>query len=156
MSSVFLFSWYFQICDLLTFTNAVFFDLESPRDRLRLQNPQMALEILEGLVIIDEIQVMPELFEIINPLPGASREEFAMEQLIPARYLYRKFDALIRIFKKNMEMIDRPGYLKQIRFQFKVHPVVAVLGPRRCGKKRPGKNRPTHTPACFRRPPSFP
>jgi uncharacterized protein len=47
---------------------AVFFDLESPRDRLRLQNPQMALEILEGLVIIDEIQVMPELFEIIRVL----------------------------------------------------------------------------------------
>jgi len=28
----------------------------------------MALEILEGLVIIDEIQVMPELFEIIRVL----------------------------------------------------------------------------------------
>ncbi len=31
-------------------------------------------------------------------------------------------------------MIDRPGYLEQIRFQFEVHPVVAVLGPRQCGK----------------------
>ena len=33
-----------------------------------------------------------------------------------------------------MEMIDRPGYLAQIQFQFEVHPVVAVLGPRQCGK----------------------
>ena len=31
-------------------------------------------------------------------------------------------------------MIDRPGYLEQIRFQFDVHPVVAILGPRQCGK----------------------
>ncbi len=31
-------------------------------------------------------------------------------------------------------MIDRPGYLEQIRFQFEVHPVVAVLGSRQCGK----------------------
>jgi len=33
-----------------------------------------------------------------------------------------------------MEMIDRPGYLEQIQFQFEVHPVVAVLGARQCGK----------------------
>ncbi len=31
-------------------------------------------------------------------------------------------------------MIDRPGYLEQIRFQFEIHPVVAVLGARQCGK----------------------
>jgi len=31
-------------------------------------------------------------------------------------------------------MIDRPKYLKQIRFQFDVHPVVTILGPRQCGK----------------------
>jgi predicted AAA+ superfamily ATPase len=31
-------------------------------------------------------------------------------------------------------MIDRPKYLKQIRFQFDAHPVVAILGPRQCGK----------------------
>jgi len=31
-------------------------------------------------------------------------------------------------------MIDRPGYLQQIRFQFNVHPVFTILGPRQCGK----------------------
>ncbi len=31
-------------------------------------------------------------------------------------------------------MIERPGYLQQIRFQFDVHPVVTILGPRQCGK----------------------
>ena len=28
----------------------------------------------------------------------------------------------------------RPGYLRQIRNQFKVHQVLAILGPRQCGK----------------------
>jgi predicted AAA+ superfamily ATPase len=31
-------------------------------------------------------------------------------------------------------VIDRPGYLQQIRFQFDAHPVVTILGPRQCGK----------------------
>ncbi len=31
-------------------------------------------------------------------------------------------------------MIERTGYLDQIRFQFEIHPVVAVLGARQCGK----------------------
>lgn len=31
-------------------------------------------------------------------------------------------------------MIDRPGYLQQISIQFDVHPVVAILGSRQCGK----------------------
>lgn len=30
--------------------------------------------------------------------------------------------------------MDRPTYLLQIRNQFKVHPVVGILGPRQCGK----------------------
>lgn len=39
-----------------------FFDLESARDRLRLANPELALATLQGLVIIDEVQLLPELF----------------------------------------------------------------------------------------------
>ena len=31
-------------------------------------------------------------------------------------------------------MIDRPKYLHEIKLQFDVHPVVAILGPRQCGK----------------------
>lgn len=31
-------------------------------------------------------------------------------------------------------MIDPPGYVKQIRFQLEVHPAVAELGARQCGK----------------------
>lgn len=45
-----------------------YFDLESPRDLSRLQNPQLMLESLKDIVIIDEIQAMPELFPILRIL----------------------------------------------------------------------------------------
>jgi predicted AAA+ superfamily ATPase len=47
---------------------ATFFDLESQPDRTRLQNPQLMLGSLKGLVILDEIQEMPELFEVLRVL----------------------------------------------------------------------------------------
>ena len=46
----------------------VFFDLESQLDLNRLQNPQLMLGSLRGLVIIDEIQAMPELFRVLRVL----------------------------------------------------------------------------------------
>jgi uncharacterized protein len=45
---------------------ATFFDLESQPDVRRLQNPELVLSSLDGLVIIDEIQVMPELFAALR------------------------------------------------------------------------------------------
>jgi predicted AAA+ superfamily ATPase len=44
------------------------FDLESSLDSNRLQNPQLMLGSLGGLVIIDEIQMMPELFSVLRVL----------------------------------------------------------------------------------------
>lgn len=44
------------------------FDLESPVGRQRLAAPMATLERLEGLVIIDEIQRQPELYEILRVL----------------------------------------------------------------------------------------
>ena len=45
-----------------------FFDLESPRDLGRLREPELALEALEGIVVLDEIQRMPELFPVLRVL----------------------------------------------------------------------------------------
>ncbi len=42
------------------------FDLENPRDLAKLEQPQLALEDLEGLVVIDEIQRKPELFPLLR------------------------------------------------------------------------------------------
>jgi uncharacterized protein len=43
-----------------------YFDLENPQDAARLEQPQLALEDLKGLVVIDEIQRVPELFPLLR------------------------------------------------------------------------------------------
>lgn len=45
-----------------------FFDLESQPDLRRLQNPEMVLSSLEGVVVIDEIQLLPSLFAALRVL----------------------------------------------------------------------------------------
>jgi predicted AAA+ superfamily ATPase len=55
------------------------FDLENPRDLARLADPLLALESLEGLVVLDEIQRQPELFPILRVL--------ADRRPLPARFL---------------------------------------------------------------------
>jgi len=47
---------------------ATFFDLESIPDVRRLQNPELVLGILNGLIVLDEIQKMPELFNVLRVL----------------------------------------------------------------------------------------
>ena len=45
-----------------------FFDLEDPRDLARLSEPSLVLPELRGLVVLDEIQRMPELFPLLRVL----------------------------------------------------------------------------------------
>lgn len=44
------------------------FDLEDPRDLSRLDDPMVALERLRGLIVLDEIQRLPELFPVLRVL----------------------------------------------------------------------------------------
>ncbi|HSG44321.1 MAG TPA: ATP-binding protein [Anaerolineales bacterium] len=53
---------------LATQQQATYFDLESLPDQRRLQNPELVLSDLSGLVILDEIQIMPELFQVLRVL----------------------------------------------------------------------------------------
>lgn len=55
------------------------FDLERDTDRARLADPQLALEGLRGLVVLDEIQHAPELFRALRVLADRPRK--------PARFL---------------------------------------------------------------------
>ncbi|MBU0455408.1 MAG: ATP-binding protein [Pseudomonadota bacterium] len=48
--------------------DVTFFDLEDSRDLAKLQDPALALASLKGLVILDEIQRVPELFPILRVL----------------------------------------------------------------------------------------
>ena len=47
---------------------ATYFDLESLPDVRRLENPELVLGSLEGLVVLDEIQAMPGLFNVLRTL----------------------------------------------------------------------------------------
>ncbi len=51
---------------------ASFFDCESVPDRRRLENPEFTLSSLSGLVVIDEIQLFPELFAVLRVLADRS------------------------------------------------------------------------------------
>ena len=55
------------------------FDLESPSDLARLANPELVLSSLGGLIILDEIQRMPELYPVLRVLADRSN--------LPARFL---------------------------------------------------------------------
>jgi len=48
--------------------NAAYFDLEDPNHQARLANPQLTLEALRGVVILDEIQRRPELTMLLRVL----------------------------------------------------------------------------------------
>jgi len=61
--------------------DAYFFDLEDPIDVARLENPMTALTVLSHqLIVIDEIQRMPELFPILRVL--VDREKRKRKYLI--------------------------------------------------------------------------
>lgn len=54
--------------------NVTHFDLENPIDLARLDSPMIALENLSGLIIIDEIQLRPDLFPVLRVLIDRNRE----------------------------------------------------------------------------------
>lgn len=49
------------------------FDLEDPRAVARLGDPMLALESLRGLVVLDEVQHRPELFQVLRVLSDRPR-----------------------------------------------------------------------------------
>ena len=57
-----------------------YFDLENPVDLRRLSAPMRTLEDLSGLVVIDEIQRRPDLFELLRVLVDRPKN--------PARFLF--------------------------------------------------------------------
>lgn len=42
------------------------FDLEDPNDQARLTDPSFVLRELEGLVVLDEIQLRPDIFPLLT------------------------------------------------------------------------------------------
>lgn len=58
---------------------SAYFDLEDPTSLARLSDPKLALAPLSGLVVIDEVQRMPELFPLLRVLVD--------RRPLPARFL---------------------------------------------------------------------
>lgn len=85
-----------------------YFDLENPLSLARLSEPMTALSPLRGLVVIDEIQRMPELFPVLRVL--ADREG------TPARFLLlgSASPALLRASSESLagriEVIEVGGF----------------------------------------------
>lgn len=65
--------------DLLPTSASEYFDLEDPLSLTRLDEPRTALEPLQGLVVIDEVQRKPELFPLLRVL--------ADRKPLPAKFL---------------------------------------------------------------------
>ena len=51
-----------------------YFDLESVVDQRRLQNPELMFDSLEGVIILDEIQLQPELFSTLRVIVDRDRK----------------------------------------------------------------------------------
>jgi len=53
----------------------VYIDIENPRDRVKLSDPVLFFENnMDRCIIIDEIQLMPELFSVLRPIIDMKRE----------------------------------------------------------------------------------
>ncbi len=52
-----------------------YYDLENPRHLAAFDNPQLLLEKLKGLIVIDEIQRRPELFPVLRYLVDSYSEQ---------------------------------------------------------------------------------
>ncbi|HLJ11112.1 MAG TPA: ATP-binding protein [Planctomycetaceae bacterium] len=59
--------------------STIFFDLENPEHLARLADPMLVLKGVQGLVVIDEVQRLPDLFAILRVLADRRRT--------PARFL---------------------------------------------------------------------
>ena len=86
-----------------------YFDLEKNSDLARLANPQLALESLEGLIVIDEIQRIPELFKTIRVL---------VDQVKTQRYLILGSASRDLIRQSSETLAGRIQYVETTPFSY--------------------------------------
>jgi uncharacterized protein len=84
------------------------FDLESPQQVARLQNPELVLSSTPGLVIIDEIQRKPELFEVLRVL--VDREAATGRFLILGSASPRLIQGVSESLAGRVEFVDLAGF----------------------------------------------
>jgi predicted AAA+ superfamily ATPase len=84
------------------------FDLEDPTHLARLESPMLALENLRGLVIIDEVQRSPGLFEVLRVLVDRENN--------PARFLILGSASRDLIRQSSETLAGRIGHIELTPF----------------------------------------
>jgi uncharacterized protein len=85
-----------------------YFDLESEADRRRLQNPELMLGSLSGLVILDEIQLVPELFSVLRVL--VDRPDYHTNFLILGSASPQLVKGVSETLAGRIEFVDLAGF----------------------------------------------
>jgi uncharacterized protein len=99
---------------------SVYLDLESPRDRQKLLDPEGYLTAYEtGLVILDEVQQMPELFQALRSLIDSGRRK----GLLSGRFLLLGSASGAVLQQTSESLAGRVAYLELPPFQ------IAEVGP---------------------------
>jgi len=82
----------------------VYIDLENPRDKIRLSDPNLFFEEnSDKCVVLDEIQIMPELFSILRSMVDLNR--------IPARYILLGSASPLLLRKSSQSLAGRVAYI---------------------------------------------
>lgn len=84
------------------------FDLENPVDAVRLREPGQTLSLLRGLVVIDEIQHAPKLFELLRVL--VDRPDNRAKFLILGSAAPNLVKGVSETLAGRIAMIDLPGF----------------------------------------------
>ncbi|MFC1782750.1 ATP-binding protein [Planctomycetota bacterium] len=85
-----------------------YFDLEDPIDLARLEPPMTMLKSLKGLVVIDEVQRKPELFEILRVL--ADRPDSNTKFLLLGSASFQLNKAVSETLAGRVGLIDMGGF----------------------------------------------
>ncbi len=84
---------------------ALYIDIENPRDRVKLSDPVLFFENnIDKCIIIDEIQLMPELFSILRPMIDMKRE--------PGRFIILGSASPILLRQSSQSLAGRIAYIE--------------------------------------------
>jgi predicted AAA+ superfamily ATPase len=87
-----------------------FFDLENPADLAQFENPILTLESLNGLIVIDEIQRLPNLFPYIRTLVDKKKRKI--------KFLFLGSASRELVGQSSETLAGRISYVELTPFQF--------------------------------------
>jgi len=87
----------------------IYIDIENPRDRIRLSDPNLFFEAnMDKCIILDEIQLMPELFSILRPMVDLNR--------VSSRFIILGSASPVLIRESSQTLAGRIAYIELYGF----------------------------------------